>query len=118
MPLRDVRCTRCTYVEERLELTEGDALVEPCVGCGGVDLEVLPSRFAIRMAAEGTFSGSGGNWDQYDVGTLRTYAGAKEAAYEVARESGIGQVKAREAAAEAADGMREAGARLIEAQGR
>ena len=116
MPLREVRCTTCQSVEERIELRDGDALVDPCTGCGEEGtLEVLLSRFAIKMDGH-VSTAVKSDWDRYDSATLQTEAGAFEAGYEVAREAGIAPGKARESARKAADGMRRAGARVLEAQ--
>ena len=49
MPLYEYRCRTCNHEFERL--IRGVAPPEPCTQCGGLDLERLPSAFAVDSVA-------------------------------------------------------------------
>jgi len=114
MPLRDYHCPACRA--ELVDVIEdADAPARAC-GCGA-PMRRRVGRVAVRVASSvprGTSERA--DWGRYSAADMSDRATATEAAYEVARQSGLSADRAASSAAVAGEAMQSAGETLIENQ--
>jgi len=114
MPIRDYRCD-CGYeVRDHLEGQDAEPLV--CDSCGGLMARLFPSRVGVVVRASSGSTIERADWNDYSHADMADPSIAAEAAYEVARKSGIDEGRARGASRVAGEAMQSAGATLIENQ--
>ena len=113
MPLRDYRCECGHRVDDHLEDQGAEAL--ECPECGEPMARAV-SRCAVVVKGSSGPTIERADWGDYSHTDMADTGIATEAAYDVARKSGIDEARARASAAVAGEAMQRVGATLIENQ--
>ncbi len=115
MPLRDYHCPDCGRSDVDV-LEEADAPLLECASCGATMRRKI-GRVSVKVASSSSRSTTErADWGDYTHRDMADTAIATEAAYEVARKSGLDEDRARASARVAGDAMQSAGEALIENQ--